>query len=97
MQTEVNCEVVFRFCRPSGAPTREPSEGLREALRRLSEADEMQQLVAGARAQQRRVVVEVFHSREGHPLLIHTAVAPRKKCETGGEITVNPAQPVLSA
>jgi hypothetical protein len=50
-----------------------------------------------APAQRRRVVVEVFHSREGHPLLIHTAVAPRKKCETGGEITVNPAQPVLSA
>jgi hypothetical protein len=24
-------------------------------------------------------VVEVFHSREGHPFLIHTAISPRKK------------------
>jgi CTP:molybdopterin cytidylyltransferase MocA len=42
-----------------------------DALKRLSEADEMQTLVAEAQAHGRRVVVHVFHSAEGHPILIH--------------------------
>lgn len=79
MQSKTKPQVVFRFCRPSGAPACTPSKGMTEALRLFSEADEVQQLVAGAHAQQRRVVVEVFHSREGHPFLIHTAISPRKK------------------
>ena len=78
MQKEYKPGIVFRFCRPSGAPTREPSEGLKEVLRRLSEVDEMQQLVTGARAQNRSVVIEVFHAKGGYPLLIHTTATPGK-------------------
>ncbi len=36
----------------------------------------MQTLVVAARAQGRKVVVEVFHASDGHPLLIHTALLP---------------------
>jgi hypothetical protein len=48
-----------------------------EALRRLSEADEMQPLLRKARAARREVVIEVFHSRDGQPLLIHPRLQPR--------------------
>jgi hypothetical protein len=78
MQTEYKPGIVSRFCRPNGAPTREPSEGLKDVLRRLSEVDEMQQLVTGARAQNRSVVIEVFHAKGDYPLLIHTTATPRK-------------------
>jgi len=65
--------IVFRFRRPSSVPRRQPSEAMRKALRCLAESDEMQPFVADARAQRRNVVVEVFHSSDGHPLLIHIA------------------------
>jgi hypothetical protein len=51
---------------------------LKEVLRRLSEVDEMQQLVTGARAQNRSVAIEVFHAKGGYPLLIHTTATPKK-------------------
>jgi len=80
MQTEKKPQVVFRFCRPSGSPTREPSDSMHKALRHLAESAEMRDFVANAHAQQQNVVVEVFHSAaDGHPLLIHTTATPRKK------------------
>jgi hypothetical protein len=45
-----------------------------EALKRLSEADETQHLVREARALGRKVVVQVFQSANGHPILIHLGV-----------------------
>jgi 4-aminobutyrate aminotransferase-like enzyme len=42
-----------------------------EALRRLSEADEMKSLIAEARGSGKSVAIEVFQSREGQPILIH--------------------------
>jgi hypothetical protein len=41
------------------------------ALQALTESDEMQQFVAEAHAQRKHVVVEVFQSRGGRPLLIY--------------------------
>jgi hypothetical protein len=38
----------------------------------------MREFVSDARKQRRKVVVEVFHSNDGHPLLIHTAFLPNK-------------------
>jgi len=52
-----------------------------EALQRLSEAEEMRDFTAKAHAQNRNVVVEVFHSADGHPLLIHTATVCLKSLE----------------
>jgi hypothetical protein len=49
-----------------------------EALRRLSEADEMEPLLSKARAESRQVVIEVFHSRTGYPLLIHMKAVPKE-------------------
>jgi len=71
--------IVFMFRRPSSAPRRQPSKAMTEALRRLAESEEMRPFVADARAQRRDVVVEVFHASDGHPLLIHTAAAPRRQ------------------
>jgi len=65
--------VEFKFRSPASAPPKQPSAKMTEALRLLSESDEMQPLVANARAQRRRVVVEVFHRSDGTPLLIHAA------------------------
>ncbi len=67
--------VVFKFSRPAGTPKKPPSAAMTEALQRLSEAEEMRDFTAKAHAQNRNVVVEVFHSADGHPLLIHTATA----------------------
>ena len=47
------------------------------ALQALSEADEMREFVAEARAQRKDVVVEVFQSRDGRPLLIHPKAIPK--------------------
>jgi hypothetical protein len=54
-----------------------------EALRCLSESEEMTPFIAAARAERRNVVVEVFHSGDGHPLLIHVAAAPRPRVQGG--------------
>jgi len=79
MQIEPTPGIVFKFCRPSGAPSRQPSEAMTQVLRQFAATDEMQALVADARAQRRKVVVEIFHSTDGHPLLIHCAAVARKR------------------
>ena len=76
--------ILFRFCRPSGSCTRKPSAAMTEALRRLSEAEEMQPLLGKARAAKRQVVIEVFHSRDGQPLLIHPRLQPRTSVNVNG-------------
>jgi hypothetical protein len=65
--------VEFKFRHPSSLPPKKPSQKMTEALRLLTELEEMQPLAANARAQRRRVVVEVFHRSDGTPLLIHAA------------------------
>ena len=75
--------ILFRFRRPSSVPRRHPSKAMTEALRCLAESDEMQPLIDDARARRRDVVVEVFHSSDGHPLLIHTATAPEREARGG--------------
>jgi hypothetical protein len=76
MQTETESGVVFKFRRPAGAPKNPPSLAMTEALRRLSESEEMKTLIAGAQAQGRKVIVQVFHAAAGHPILIHLAAVP---------------------
>ena len=68
--------IIFRFRRPSGIPNWQPNRDLSEALRQLDESEEMRPFIAKAHAQSRDVAVEVFHSREGHPLLVHVAATP---------------------
>ena len=63
--------VVLRFRRPSDSERQQPSLAMTEALRRLSEAEEMQPLLAQARMNGNAVAIEVFQSRNGQPLLIH--------------------------
>jgi hypothetical protein len=70
--------VQFKFRRPSGAPTHPPSEGMRDTLRCLSQAEEMQPLLKRAQAAGREVVIEVFHAKDGQPLLIHTAAVAKR-------------------
>jgi CTP:molybdopterin cytidylyltransferase MocA len=48
------------------------------ALHTLSESTEMRSLVAEAQAHGRKVVVQVFHSAEGHPILIHLGALPQE-------------------
>lgn len=79
MQIEEMPGVVLKFCRPSGSPSRRPSDAMRHALRQFVQTDEMLAFVANARAQRRKVVVEVFHSRDGHPILIHTAIVETER------------------
>ena len=70
--------IVFKFCRPSGFPSRQPSAAMTQALRQFARSDEMREFVSNARKQRRKVVVEVFHASDGHPLLIHTTVLRKK-------------------
>ena len=70
--------IVFKFRRPSGTPSRQPSEAMTQAMRQFAETDEMQAFIANARAQRRKVVVKVFHSADGHPMLIHTTILRKK-------------------
>ena len=63
--------VIVRFKRPSGSQQHEPSMAMTEALRRLSEAEEMKPLLAQATKSGKTVAIEVFQSRDGQPLLIH--------------------------
>jgi hypothetical protein len=70
--------IVFKFRRPSGTPSRQPSASMAQALRQFARSDEMQAFVSNARKQRRKVVVEVFHASDGHPLLIHTTVLRKK-------------------
>jgi hypothetical protein len=79
MQIEQTPGIVFKFCRPSGASKNPPSRAMTEALQRLSEAEEMQGFLRKAKTQRRTVVLEVFHSSEGHPLLIHCAAVAKTR------------------
>jgi hypothetical protein len=65
VQIESSSGVLFKFCRPSGAPAREPSDPMVHALQLLSESEEVQQFVAEAHSQRKDVVVEVFQNRKG--------------------------------
>jgi hypothetical protein len=65
--------VVFKFRRPGGSPQQQPSVAMTEALRRLSEAEEMKPLLAQAEKSGKSVAIEVFHGRDGQPILIHFA------------------------
>jgi len=76
MEMQSNPAVVFRFRRPSGSQNHEPSPAMTEALRQLSVAREMEPLLQAAHKAGREVVIEVFQSRDGQPLLIHTAMLP---------------------
>jgi hypothetical protein len=58
-------DVLFKFCQPSGAPARRPSESMTAALRNLSEAHELRSLVAETHARGRKVVAQVYHSADG--------------------------------
>ena len=71
--------VQFKFLRPSGAPTHAPSAAMQDALRRLSQAEDMQPLLKKAQAAGRDVVIEVFHSKDGQPLLIYTAAVAKRR------------------
>ena len=75
--------ILFRFRRPNQIPRGHPSKGMTEALRHLAESEEMRPFVAEAQAQRRNVVVEVFHSRDGHPLLIHIAATSGRQAKEG--------------
>ena len=70
-------DVVFKFSQPSGASARRPSASMTAALRNLSESTELQSLVAEARTQGRRMEVQVYHSAEGCPFLIHLKAVPQ--------------------
>jgi hypothetical protein len=63
--------VILKFCRPNGSELKQPSRVMTEALRRLSEAEEMKPLLAHARQSGKSVAIEVFQTRDGQPLLIH--------------------------
>jgi hypothetical protein len=76
MEAQSNPRIVFKFRRPSGSSTRKASPAMTAALRRLSQADEMQPLLKKARATGRDVVIEVFHTQDGQPLLIHPTLKP---------------------
>jgi hypothetical protein len=77
VQIESISGVLFEFCRPSGAPDREPSVAMTRALQALIESEEMQLFVAEAHLQQKTVVLEVFQSRDGRPLLINPRALPK--------------------
>jgi uncharacterized protein (DUF2141 family) len=65
--------VIFKFRQPTGSSEKEPSVALTEALRRLSEAEELTPLLAQARNSGGRVAIEVFRSHQDHHFLIHIA------------------------
>lgn len=79
MEIQYRQGILFKFRRPASVPKRAPSKAMTEALRQLAESDEMRPFVADSHAQRRDTVLEVFHSRDGHPLLIHVAAAPRNR------------------
>lgn len=68
--------VAFKFSLPSGAPALEPSRGMTEALRQLSRSDELKSIAGDAAMHGRKLVVQVFHSSSGVPILIHLATVP---------------------
>jgi hypothetical protein len=47
--------------------------GMTEALKLLSEVEEMRPLIADARQCGKSLAIEVFQTRDGQPILIHFA------------------------
>ncbi len=70
-------DVLFKFSQPSGAPAPKPSASMTAAIQRLRDSTEIQSLVAEAHAHGCTVVVQVYHSAEGRPFLIHLKVVPQ--------------------
>jgi hypothetical protein len=83
METVYRPGITFRFRRSKNTAGRNPSRAMTEALRHLAESEEMKPFVSSAHAIRRDVVLEVFHSSDGHPLLIHIAAAPRRQGSNG--------------
>jgi hypothetical protein len=79
MQIEQTSGIVFKFRRPSGSPSRQPSEAMTQAMQQFASTGEMKAFVTNARAQRRKVVVEVFYLSDGHLLLIHCAAVAKKR------------------
>jgi hypothetical protein len=76
MENQHKPGIFFTFRRPGGIGKCQPYRTLAEGLRQLAESEKMQPYIEKAHAQGRDVVVGVFHSREGHPLLLVVAAAP---------------------
>jgi len=68
--------IEFRFSKPGGVTIAEPSTRMKNALTHLSQSDEIRRLAADAKTRGRKLVVHVFHSAKGHPILIHLGDVP---------------------
>ena len=79
--------VIFKFRRPSGSDSKQPSLAMADALRRLGESEEMEPLIAEARKSVKSVAIEVFHSQDGQPILIHFAKETICRAATTMEIS----------
>ncbi len=62
---------VIRFKRPSGIKSQPTSRAMFNALMLLSEAEELEPLFSEAENTGKMVAIEVFHNRDGQPILIH--------------------------
>jgi hypothetical protein len=76
METQHKPEIFFTFRSPGGIVKRQPYRTLAQGLRQLAESEQMRPFIEEAHAQGRDVVVGVFHSMEGRPLLVVVAPAP---------------------
>jgi len=64
-------DVVLKFSVPSGKPGRKPSRSMIAALQTLCAATELRGLAEDAHAHGRKLVLQVFQSADGSPILIH--------------------------
>jgi hypothetical protein len=76
--------VRFTFGHPYGAPVRRTSRSMKDALQKLARVREMRRFVADAYAQDRDVVIEVYHASEGYPMLIH--ITALQRCTQGSNL-----------
>jgi hypothetical protein len=67
--------VFFSFRRPGGIVERRSYRTLSEALRKITESEEMRPFMDEAHATGRDTVVGVLHSGKGRPLLVIVAAA----------------------
>jgi hypothetical protein len=77
-EEQMKNDVVFKFSHPSGTAGRKPSMSLANAVQQLTEADELKLLASEAREHGRKLMVQVFHSANGCPILIHLGVVSEK-------------------
>lgn len=78
MATQPTPVIRFTFGHPYGAPARKTSRSMKDALQKLARVREMRRFVADAHAQDRDVVIEVYHASEGYPMLIHITALQRR-------------------